>query len=296
MMRVTWRTAGLVALVATTLLAGCGDDEGTTTGDGGGGGDAGDAGDAGAATTYRIDATVLESPDHGPQLCRVVLDSYPPQCGGPDVRGWDWAQVAGEESANGTTWGDYRVTGTWDAAAEALTVTEPVESPPPPTSEEPDFSTPCPRPAGGWAPVDPATTTQESLEAVDGLARRSPGTAGTWLDQDAEPGWSGLNDPTELVFNVRTTGDVEELEAELRQVWGGALCVSAAERSTAELREVADAITGAGDGAVLGANVDEARQVVVAEVYVADEDLQARLDDQYGEGVIELAPWLTPVG
>ncbi|MBA2438292.1 MAG: hypothetical protein H0V52_08080, partial [Acidimicrobiia bacterium] len=41
-----------------------------------------------SSTRYRVDAvTVLESPDHGPQLCQGVDLSYPPQCGGPDVVG-----------------------------------------------------------------------------------------------------------------------------------------------------------------------------------------------------------------
>src|SRR5829696_1122227 len=63
---------------------------------------------------YAVSATVLESPDHGPQLCSSVMESYPPQCGGggPDVVGFDWAE--GEESASGTTWGAFRVVGTWD--------------------------------------------------------------------------------------------------------------------------------------------------------------------------------------
>src|SRR5262245_29665274 len=33
---------------------------------------------------YEATATVLESKEHGPELCFSVALSYPPQCGGPD--------------------------------------------------------------------------------------------------------------------------------------------------------------------------------------------------------------------
>lgn len=80
-----------------------------------------------SSTRYRLSATVLESPGHGPQLCHAVAESYPPQCSGPDVVGWDWAAVEGEETASGTTWGVYEVTGTWDGTR--LTLTEPAGPP-----------------------------------------------------------------------------------------------------------------------------------------------------------------------
>ncbi|MGH8829004.1 MAG: hypothetical protein ACRDVZ_15690, partial [Jiangellaceae bacterium] len=45
---------------------------------------------------FRTYATVLESPEHGPQLCHGVAESLPPQCGGPDIAGWDWSAVEAE--------------------------------------------------------------------------------------------------------------------------------------------------------------------------------------------------------
>lgn len=69
--------------------------------------------------------TVLEA-DDGPELCLgPIAESYPPQCSGPPVVGWDWGTVEGEESASGVTWGAYAVQGDWDG--ETFTVTgEPV--------------------------------------------------------------------------------------------------------------------------------------------------------------------------
>ncbi|MBW3549122.1 MAG: hypothetical protein KY452_13460 [Actinobacteria bacterium] len=112
----------LLPIVVSVLLAGaaCGGERPTSVTSSGKGRPS-DAPSADATNTrYTATTTVLESPDHGPQLCLGgVQESYPPQCGGPDVIGWDWDVVQGEESANGTTWGTYTVVGTWDG--EALT-------------------------------------------------------------------------------------------------------------------------------------------------------------------------------
>jgi hypothetical protein len=68
--------------------------------------------------------TVLQIEDQAPQLCLgAVAESYPPQCGGPEVVGWDWDAVDLEESASDVTWGTYAVVGTWDGTR--FTVTQP---------------------------------------------------------------------------------------------------------------------------------------------------------------------------
>jgi hypothetical protein len=288
--------AALCLLAAPVLAVACGDTEPSET-------VGSDPGDRTEAPVYQVDALVLESPEHRPQLCRDVATSYPPQCGGPDVVGWNWEAVEGEESASGTTWGSYRVVGTWDAQRLALTVTGLAEAAP--DDDEPDdegeFSSPCPPPKGGWAVVDPATTTNESLMAAVRLARSRPGHAGVWLDQSINPAYAvdsdaerefALNDPAKLVLNIASTGDLEALEAELRTEWGGALCVSPADHSLADLEDIRMAVEGPN---VIAANFSEHDRVVVVDVYVPDEDMQNDLDEQYGPGVVELMPWLTPV-
>lgn len=68
--------------------------------------------------------TVLQLEGEAASLCLgAVAESYPPQCSGPEIVGWDWAAVDGEESAGSTTWGTYAVQGTWDG--ERITVTQP---------------------------------------------------------------------------------------------------------------------------------------------------------------------------
>ena len=68
--------------------------------------------------------TVLQVDDEAPMFCLgAVMESYPPQCTGPEIVGWDWSEVEGSESASGVTWGTYAVQGTWDGTA--FTVTQP---------------------------------------------------------------------------------------------------------------------------------------------------------------------------
>ncbi|WP_155849897.1 hypothetical protein [Arthrobacter sp. H41] len=61
--------------------------------------------------------TVLQKDNEPPQFCLGgVAESYPPQCTGPVLRGWDWSTVDQFESASGVTWGAYAVQGTWDGS------------------------------------------------------------------------------------------------------------------------------------------------------------------------------------
>lgn len=63
--------------------------------------------------------------DNGtPMLCSNIATSLPPQCGGPEVIGWDWSTVEHEE-ADGVRWTDaVAMTVTYDAAAHAVTPVE----------------------------------------------------------------------------------------------------------------------------------------------------------------------------
>jgi hypothetical protein len=249
--------------------------------------------------------SVLESPEHGPQLCSGMADSLPPQCGGPDIVGWSWDDVDGEETVGGTTWGAYELVGTWDGGRFTLT-----ERPAPPAPIDHwgdlDFASPCPAPEGGWAVVDPAKATQAALDAAGSRAQARDDFAGMWVDQSINPA-SGepiegledelaLNDPMKLVLNVRVTGDVAATEQDLREVWGGALCVSPAERTRDELTGIQDEVTDelADTGLFQGSSSDEVHGVVEVETFV-DGGLQDQLDARYGPGVVELTALLQPV-
>ena len=85
--------------------------------------------------------TVLQIGDDAPQLCLgAIAESYPPQCTGPEIVGWNWDAIDIKETANDVTWGTFAVFGTWDGATFAVT-----EDPVPLALYDPMMSAPDPR-------------------------------------------------------------------------------------------------------------------------------------------------------
>jgi hypothetical protein len=277
----------VVALVAAGLSA-CAGQPATS------GGPSSPAGPA-APGAYRASGTVLESPEHGPQLCHAIQTSLPPQCGGIDLVGWDWAAVEGEESVSGTTWGEYQVTGSWDGSR--LTLTEP---PGPPSYAPPqgiDSSTPCPEPPGGWQVIDASLATDDSLNDAVIAANERADFAGLWLDQPISGTLSeeNANDPANLVLNVRVAGDPAAAERDLREIWGGALCVTAAVHTEDELLAIQHEI-GADPESIglISSSVRSETGVIEVMVALDDGTLQATYDVQYGPGLVRVVSWLQP--
>jgi hypothetical protein len=284
------RRIGLIG-AAMLLLAACGDDTvdspGAPPGDG--------------PVHYTATATVLESPDHGPQLCLGgVATSLPPQCGGPDIVGWDWEEVDGWESAAGTTWGEYQVVGTFDDGV--FTLTEPAQAAgyldePFPM---PDFSSPCPEPDGGWQVTDPDRADVDAIDAPRTYAEAQPEYAGLWVDDPrqhlTDEGPDHLDDSGDgrpMILNVAFTGDLDRHEAELRERWGGALCVTEMERPYEDLLGVQEEVMRI-DG-VLSSGISTLDNRVELQVVLDDGDLQRELDEQYGPGFVAVESALTPV-
>lgn len=243
-------------------------------------------------TTYAV--MVLDDGD-GAELCLGgVMESLPPQCGGPRLLGWVWADHEGEfERRAGTRWGDFVVTGTFDGTD--LTPTEVVaaaDAPERPTSDEPDqFATPCPTPADGW-PTHPGGTLR-TVDRAFATARRLEGYAGAWLDssrdgrtpeQTDQDFADGREDVSGWTVNVRVAGDPAAAVAELRAVWQGALCVTPAERTERELRAIQRQLSDL--PGLLSADVGHG-QVTVGVVH-DDGSLQRRLDEEHGAGVVEV--------
>lgn len=251
--------------------------------------------------TYTVTATVLESPQSGPRLCSFVLQSLPPRCSGPDIVGWDWGKVKAE-FVRGTTWGDYALVGTFDDGR--FTLTKPA-TPAASTTDEPERKTsPCPEPEGGWHPVDKSKATEDAARHADRLARSAEEFAGVWIDQsylDAyglEPGDTErieklANDPARYVRNYAFTGDLTGREERIREVWGGALCITSAKHTERELRSIQNELSARSDYVSSGTDV-KANQVSLT-VYVASDELQADLDAKYGQGVVRVYGWLKPL-
>jgi hypothetical protein len=244
---------------------------------------------------FRVVATVLENASHGPQVCSSVADSLPPQCGGPDIAGWKWDGLQ-KESVNGTTWGSYQLTGKFDG--NAFTLTEPAKLNDGrfnPHVTSPDFTSPCPTPNGGWKPADPAKANDDAMQAVNALVNADPDFAGLWIDQ-SEPtlvGGTPANDPQKYVLNVKFVKDLQRHEADIRKVWGGALCVSQARHTEAELRKIQDELST--EPGMSFASTEIVTGTVEIGLFVATEARQRELDAKYGAGLVNLIGTLTPI-
>ena len=240
----------------------------------------------------------------GAELCLGgQADSYPPQCGGPALVGWDWSQHEGDfEEAAGVKWGGFGVTGTFDGDAFTPTKVVPADEvgEAPPYVDSIDLTSRCPEPEGGWRVLDPAKTTMASQDATTRAARRLDGYAGSWLDQSINPAYGDvtteeqamkLNDPALLVINVQVTGDPGAAEAILRETWGGALCVTQAAHTERELRSIQRRVLELPGMLGGGAGFDK----VDAQVIYDDGTLQAWADREYGPGVVVISSALVPV-
>jgi hypothetical protein len=251
---------------------------------------------------YQTTATVLQSRDHGPELCLNVATSLPPLCRGLPITNWRWDQVEGEQAASGTTWGTYQLVGTYDGAS--FTVIR-ADRPPPVTrpSHEQQFKDEpkpaCPQPSGGWAVPDPARRSERYLAPVTRAARAQPDFAGVWLSYLAPMGHNVAEDPGEFVLNVAFTGDLARHQAQLRPRWGGRLCVTRQPRSYRELLRIQRELQGAAGAElglrVLGGGIDESANAVDLQVVVLEARARAALDARYGAGAVQATAALTPV-
>ncbi len=243
--------------------------------------------------------TILGQGDQAAELCLGgVAESYPPQCGGPQIVGWTWSEHPRTfEQANGVRWGTYAVTGRFDGTRFTLTeaisgaLYDPIAAP-----EEPGTKTPCPEPDGGWKVLDPERTTAETMDQTFAAASGLPGYADAWMDQsrnlaDGTGDDEAMNDPEFTTINVRVTEDVAGAEKALREIWGGALCVTKADRTEAELLEIQTVL---GDlPGMLTSTPSNGR--VEAQVIHDDGSLQEWADATYGMGLVVISSALVRI-
>lgn len=257
------------------------------------------------AQRYEVTTTVLESPEHGPELCvGGVRDSLPPQCGGVPVAPFSWDDVTGERSRNGTTWaGSVRLLGTFDGTT--FHPTEPPSAPAPATgAPRPERVSPCPEPAGGWRDADPAKTSRHDQNAMIIQARNQPDVAGVWLTwPDGAPKSDLTDEVRTAVQNLSFTGDLERHEREAREHWGGPLCVTQAARTYASLTALSERIFAEREeAAAAGVHIyggDGAREVendVAVTVLIADDLARRWMDERYGADLVVLEGIFRPVG
>jgi hypothetical protein len=243
---------------------------------------------------YEVNTTVLEDRTHGPMLCLSgILESLPPQCGNVPIANWDWPAVPGEERLSGTIWGNYHVVGSYDGTTFTLTDVGPYEDDLSTSPTDPDLSSPCPEPPGGWSGLEQAT--QEDARPAADHARSQPDYVTSWVThlepEEAEFG--------PVIVNAVFTGDRERHEAEMRKVWSGPLCVIERDVPTADelarIRKEAEASLDELGLQMLwsdGPGVEPVIEIGVV-VDVARKG-QAALDARYGAEVVRLIPALTP--
>jgi hypothetical protein len=285
---------GAVLLSSVFLLAACGAEESIR------GGETSSVMKA-RSPLYEADATVLESPQHGPMLCLGgVLTSLPPQCGNVPITNWRWEAVEGEKSAAGTTWGSFHVVGTYDGETFTLVRT----GPPSGSSDrgaEVDLAPPCPEPAGGWPVRDPAQATQNDVVAADAYARKQPEYVASWVHHLAELGPTKEPEETDpVVYVAMFTGAVGRHEAEIRERWSGPLCVVARDVPT---RSEAERLRKQAESAVerMGLQITWSSEGAPGQIahigVVADPGGrgQAAMDSAYGPGLVVVVPGLREV-
>lgn len=272
--------ATAAALAAAVIAAGCGSEDASGSAGDGGRGDVDPS-----AQLYRVQATVLANGEHGPQICRTLAESMPPQCAGPDVVGWDWDDVRAHRARDTTYTDPLELVGTWDGRRFTL-----AEKPRPADgAAEPgagaDFDTPCTELKDGGK--DPGASGDADHQRVLREAEKMPGYAGSWLDG--------------AIVNVRVAdtrdgdGGPDAAERALRDVWDGPLCVVGAEHTQEELTRIQRQLDKDVEG-LLTSGVDPVHNAVTLEVVAATPELRRELDRTYGEDTVRLSGWLKPVG
>lgn len=104
------------ALVALLLVTGCGGSDDPVAVDPGSRPSTSGVPAAPGPVRTRQLATVMDAGT--PELCLgPVAESWPPQCSGPALVGWDWSEHQGTYDRSGSTrWGTYLVQGEWDGS------------------------------------------------------------------------------------------------------------------------------------------------------------------------------------
>ena len=235
-------------------------------------------------TVYEAAMMVIQDDGDLPQLCVFGVDeSAPPQCPGIDLVGFDWGTVTPEGSYAGTTWGPAYVRGTYDRATDTLTV---IEARPPTEADglrlaaamdtRRDRSAPCPTPADGWPPAP---------DEWPGTRLYDVGVFDWYLDD------------TGSVLIVKSTGDVAQIQAAVRTLFDGPLCVVAVPQGDrSDLQAVIGELAAMSSVqfSLIDVVVDPNDAWVVAQIVAPDPDLQSRLDAEYGEGTVRLTSILVP--
>jgi hypothetical protein len=272
----------VAALLLALPLAACSTEDDMRAVDPSASGDPSASAPSGAAPTPVPDGEVRTSglvtvldPGTGPQMCLgAVAESYPPQCGGPAIEGFEWGDV-GFEEASGVKWGSYALTGTFDGTTFTATDAIPAALYDPMAEPQDDpLGAACETPAT----TDTDKATPEDLDATLAAASALPGYATAWL--------------TGNTINVAVTEDEAGAESALRETWGGPLCVTTVERTDADLNAINQELQAALPTLLTSGSF--APDSLDAQVVFDDGSIQDWVDATYGEGLVRVSSALIP--
>jgi hypothetical protein len=239
-------------------------------------------------TTSRVRVTDDGS---GPWMCwgaDIELGGDPQPCDAARVTGWDWDAVGEYATDQGVRHGSFVLTGTFDGTTfEVEEATQPA-----PPQDDWDFEIPCPTPEGGWTVLDRSRISQDDYfrgssvaQGLDDYALAAVSTP------EGEP---GPRDPADTVLSVYVAGDPSRAEAEIREVWGGMLCVTQVERTETEMEAIQQSLLELPGWTQIGAG-HPSNQVQLT-VFHDDGRYQQWVDQEYGEDVVVVSSILQPVG
>ena len=252
-------------------------------------------------TTTEWQFTGLVIDDQGTKMCpESVMDSRPPQCVGVPIDFFDWTEISEYEEAAGVRWVDVTLVGTLSDDG-VFRLTQPPISPQwPPEIPSTPIPLPCEEPEDGWRIINPATA--DNITPAVQYAQAQPEFMGNWNYR--LPDGAVANSVKVFTFSGNLAGH----EAALRNVYGGPLCVSLADRSLAELEairnQVKEAIVSeeaAGVGIHLlngqyGDTIDVILGTVEFNVLAAEPGAGDWLSRHFDEGVVNLHSLLQRVG
>jgi hypothetical protein len=164
----------LAAFVLLTLAACGGENGGQATDPGNSPSDAAAPSEVPAAPgTVHTRGLVTVMDTGRPELCLgPVAESFPPQCSGPAIEGWDWAEQHGVFDHQGKVrWGQFAVSGTWDGTTFTVEDAIPAALYDAMAPEEPTVP-----------PAARSYTTQELADLAETLGRELPGAQGAFAD------------------------------------------------------------------------------------------------------------------
>ncbi|MFT3888569.1 MAG: hypothetical protein QM713_10455 [Arachnia sp.] len=223
-----------------------------------------------------------------PVLCLGgMMESLPPQCSGPALKGpFDWAGVQFTE-ASGVRWTDkaYTVRGIYDPTDGeygSFTLTAPVALAPEVQPSVTTFPQLCDDPMVGAPPGTDPLEQQAFAGALDLTDQKLP-VVSSWATDGG-------------TYNYLVQGDAEAAFAEMRAVFDGGLCVQSSDAPTYARRMAAlDAVAEALAGQYVGGDISELPPELTVTVVVATPQIEAAVRAAAGEVPFTLHPVFAPV-